>query len=234
MGSKFIKLYRIKVLRLGENPLRYIYFDLPDTSDGHRIIDILFTEYSDQMNIYINTPNHTWIEVRGTDPFMCCTLKAQCTMVNIRSNSICFHLIKTDPLKYTFYFISSTAVVVIMTRLLVIIYRSILYKNTNHHNIIRINQSLCEVLMCTYFISILINTALNSNVILWRKSITCRIVSGLLYITLLNGMVFKTFSVITISLKIKFPFKHQCRWLRFAVSSAIMAWLCICFLFILL
>ena len=232
ISSKLIKLYRIKVLRLGENPLRYIYFDLPDTSDGHRIIDILFTEYSDQMNIYINTPNHTSIEIRVTDPFMCCTLKAQCKIVNIRSNSICFQLIRTESFKYTFYFISSTAVVVIMTRLLVIIYRAISYKNTNYHNIIRINQSMCEVLMCTYFISILINTALNNNIILWRKSIICRIISGFLYITLLNGMVFKTFSVIIMSLKIKFPFKHQCRWLRFAASSAIMAWLCSCFIFL--
>ena len=233
ISSKLIQMYRIKVLRLGENPLRYIYFDFLETYDDHRIIDILFTEYSDQMNIYINTMNHTSIEVRVTDPFMCCTLNVQCKIINIRSNSLCFQFIKTESLKYTFYFISSTAVVVSITRLLVIIYRSITYQNTNHLNVIRINQSLCEVLMCTYFISIFINTALNNNVILWRKSIICRIMSWFLYLTLSNGMVFKTFSVIIMSLKIKFPFKHQCRWLRFAALSAIMAWLCSCFIFLL-
>ena len=232
ISSKFIKLYSIKLLRIGDNPLRYIYFDLKETSDSHYIIDISFIEYSDQMNIYINTLNHTSIEVRVTDPFMCCTLKAKCKIINIRSNSLCFQLIQTESLKYIFYFISSTAVAVSMTRLLVIIYRSILYKNTNHHNIIRINQSLCEVLMCTYFISILINTALNNNIILWRKSTICHIMSGILYITLLNGMVFKTFSGIILCLKIKFPFKHQCRWLRFAASSAIMMWLCSCLMFL--
>ena len=233
INGKFIRMYYIKLLRIGGNPLRHIYFDFYESLNSHRIIDILHTQYSDRMNINLNIINHTSVEVHVTDPFMCCTLKTQCKMFISRSNVSCFQLIKTQSLKYIFYFLSTITFVVSTTRFLVIIYRSIYHKkHSNHHNIIKINQSLCELLMCTYFISVCLGNALSSNVITWRKNIICRIMSGFLYIALLNSLVFKTFSVITMSLKIKFPFKHQCRWLRFAVPAAGIAWLCGCSFFL--
>ena len=149
------------------------------------------------MNIYIHAPNLTSIPVRVSDPFMCCTLKTRCKILTPRSTQSCFQLIKDESLKYIFYFLSTTAVAVSTTRLMVIIYRSIFVKkHTNHHNIIMINQSLCTLLMCIYFISIFINNALSNNVILWRKSAICRTMSVFLYITLINNMVFKYLSVI--------------------------------------
>ena len=47
VSSKFIKMYYFNLLRIGGNPLRHIYFDLYETFDDHRIIDILLTEYFD-------------------------------------------------------------------------------------------------------------------------------------------------------------------------------------------
>ena len=179
------------------------------------------------MNIYINTPNLTSTVVRVTYPFMCCTLKTRCKIITPPTTRSCFQLIKDESLKYTLYFVSTTAVAVSTTRLMVIIYRlTLLNKHTNPHNIISINQSLCELLMCIYFISIFMNNALNNNVILWRKSVICRTMSVFLYMTTLNNMLFKSLSVIILSLKIKFPFKHQCRWLKYSAPVAVMTWLC--------
>ena len=227
VSSKFIKMYYFKLLRIGGNPLMYIYFDFYEKFDDHRIIDILLTEYFDQMHIYIHAPNLTSILVRVSDPFMCCTLKTQCKILTPRSIQSCFQLIKDESLKYAFYFLSTTAIAVSSTLLMVIIYRLILLKkHTNPHNIIRINQSLCTLLMCIYFISIFTANALNKNVILWRKSVICRTMSVFLYMTLINNMVFKSLSVIMLSLKIKFPFKHQCRWLKYSAPVTIMTWLC--------
>ena len=227
INSKFIKIYYFKLLRIGGNPLMYIYFDFYKKFDDHRIIDISLTEYFAQMNIYINTPNLTSILVRVTDPFMCCTLKTRCKLLTNRTSRACFQLIKDESLKYIFYFVSTTAFAVSLTRLLVIIYRSILLKkHPNPHDIMRINQALCALLMCIYFTSIFINNALNNNVILWRKSVICRTMSVFLYMTLINNMVFKSLSVIILSLKIKFPFEYQCRWLKFSSPVAVMTWLC--------
>ena len=233
IDSKLFKIYHMKVFRIGGNPLRQIYVYINENIDSIRIIDILHTEYSLQVNIYITTHNHTSIQVHVADPIMCCTLKVQCKVINVPNNVSCFQLIKSRALTYSFYFLTTAAFTTSISRLFVVFCRLFLNrKQPAHYIAIKINQSLCEILFCVYLICIFIGNVLNVNVIFWRKAIICSIMSGLLYIALLNDMVFKTLSVIMMSLKIRFPFKHQCRWLRFATPSAGIVWLSSCFIFL--
>ena len=76
------------------------------------------------------------------------------------------------------------------------------------------NQSLSTKICSVYLVGISISDILKVNVMMFRKGNICILFNALLYTSLECTMIFKTLLSVIMSLKITFPFSHQCRWLK--------------------
>ena len=224
--SKLIQMKYLEVLKIGDNPLQEIFMMLRNTMHL-RIIDISHVHYTDKVDIYLSTFHHEFIEIHVTDPTLCCVWNSRCKIVDGgAAEYMCNQLIKKLVAKWIFYTLTIIAFITCNAGFFIILLRfSSNNKNIKYYKITIINQSLTELSWTTYFICIFFIDALNINVIFWIRSVLCLIINAQFYLALSNCIIFKAFSAIMISLKIKFPFKHQCRWFRFIYLSVILVWI---------
>ena len=224
--SRSMQLKYLQVLKIGGNPLKEIFIRLDDIVNLH-ILDISHVHYTDQINVYVDTLSQVFIEVRVTDATLCCILNSRCKLMGSESRYTCHQLIEKQVFKGIVYTLAIISFITCSAGFLIILLRFSSYsKNVKYYNIARINQSLSEICLTIYIIFVILADTLNINVVFWSKSVSCRIANIIFYSALSNCMIFKTFSVIMILLKIKFPFKHQCRCFRFICLFVILVWVC--------
>ena len=224
ISSRLIQMQYMKIIKIGGNPLKEISFILKNNMHL-RQIDFSHVKYSYKINIYIDTSNSKFIEVLVTDPTLCCMFKSKCKIQGGVKVYICYQLIEAQSAKWSFYILATIPFIMCNTQLLMIFLRyASQNKHVKYYNITKINQSLTDLFLTLYFISLILGDTLNINVVFWRNSVFCRTINVLFYVTILNGLVFKAFSAIMPALKIRFPFNHQCRWFRFTLLALFSVW----------
>ena len=87
-----------------------------------------------------------------------------------------------------------------------------------------INTGVSEMLLSIYLICLAITNDINVNVVVWRKSLYCFIFHALLSVSLATNIILKALSSYVLLLKIVYPFKHQCRYLRWSWLICLLVW----------
>ena len=224
ISSRLIQMQYMKILKIGNNPLNEIAFILRNNIHLRKI-DLSHVKYSYKINVYIDTSNSKLIEVIVTDPTLCCMFKSRCKIQSGVKVYMCYQLIETQPAKWSFYILATIPFIMCNTQLFMIFLRyASQNKHVKYYNFTKINQSLTDLFLSLYFISLIFGDTLNINVVFWRNSVLCHTINVLFYVTILNSLVFKAFSAIMPALKIKFPFSHQCRWFRFTLLATFLVW----------
>ena len=210
INSRSLHMTYLQVLKIGNNDIQEIFMMFRKIGNELLIVDISHVNYTDKIKLHFDILNYKLIEVRVTDPALCCILNSRCKLGDGRSEPTCHRLIKKRVIKWTVYILTTITFATSNAQFLFILYKLSSYnKQAKYYNTIRINQSLTELCFVTYFISVTMGDILKINIIFLRKSVLCHIMNILFYVPFSTCIIFKAFSTIIISLKIKFPFKHQ-------------------------
>ena len=203
---------------LGNN-LKYVTMRSGRQTGSLSFIDMRHIHYHPQLLIFISETLHDGLQIKVSDYHICCILpdNIECLSPNKNIYS-CFGLINSVPEKYLAYSLSLTAfalsvIIILINKMINIVSKKEFMKNRNH-SIIVVNQSLSTILCSVYLVGIAISDILKVNVLMFRKGNLCILFNALLYTSLQCTVIFKVLLIIIMSLKMTFPFSHQCRWLK--------------------
>ena len=87
-----------------------------------------------------------------------------------------------------------------------------------------LNVEICNVMLVLYFVSLEFADIMGVNVVIFRKSTICVILSVTLFTTIHSSLALKTLSLFIVATKIVYPFKHECRWLRYSYIVCFTIW----------
>ena len=218
---KFLSVFIV----LGNN-LKYVSMRSGKQIGSLSFIDMRHINYHPQLSIFISEKLYDGLQIKLSDYHICCILPAnmECLPPN-ESIFSCFGLIQSQLEKYLMYFLSSTAFalsvfIIVINAMIKIISKKKIMKNRNH-SIVVVNQSLSTIICSVYLVGISISDILKVNALIFRKGNLCILFNALLYTTLECTLIFKALLICIISLKMAFPFSHQCSWLKWTwlVSS---------------
>ena len=85
-----------------------------------------------------------------------------------------------------------------------------------HFRVIMSNIISSNSMLSLYFVVVSSFGSQATNLYVWKTQFTCKIIYIIFFSSLHGNMFFKIFRSIFVILKTVFPFKHQCRWLRFS------------------
>ena len=87
------------------------------------------------------------------------------------------------------------------------------------------NYVIADVLIALYFTALLVADILNVNVILWKEKPLCIFLKIVISVVLHCSIILKTVIIIIVALKVRYPFRHQLRFLRFIPLVTVFIWL---------
>ena len=88
-----------------------------------------------------------------------------------------------------------------------------------------INQIVSSILIGLYLLAIWVADANKVNLLLFRQSLICFILNIMLYISFVTLFVFRTCIFGYVALRILYPFKHQCIWLKWVSVVTVIIWI---------
>ena len=138
---------------------------------------------------------------------------------------ICNELIDTLSTKVVFYIVSSLSLFISIITLSKQALQIIPYRRRqklNHFNsIMLLNQSIVYILGSVYLASLSVLDILKIQLLLtFNTSTMCITLNAMIYISLESIIVFKCILCGLISIKLKFPFNHQCTWLQWMIPAS--------------
>ena len=85
-----------------------------------------------------------------------------------------------------------------------------------HFRVIMSNIIISNFVLILYIVVVSSFGSQSTNLYVWKTQFICKIIYIIFLSSLHGNMFFKIFRSIFVILKTVFPFKHQCRWLRFS------------------
>ena len=105
------------------------------------------------------------------------------------------------------------------------------HRAKKYHNVCLLNHMVASAFIIACLVCLCIIEILQIYLVSWRQSIGCHIINGLFSISLGTSLIFKTASLAIISLKIIYPFAHQCQYLNKTYVFSIVMWSGMCMLY---
>ena len=90
--------------------------------------------------------------------------------------------------------------------------------------IVALNVEICIVIFILYFVSLKFADIMGVNVIIFRKSTICAILSVAFFTTIHSSLALKTLSIVIVAIKIVYPFKYECGWLKYCYIACFTIW----------
>ena len=199
----------LAVLYLKNNPIveinsKNIFLNL-------KLIDVSDIFYNPLISISL--PDNSDVVV--SDSMICCVLSPT---INCRIHAIkilCFGLFDLMHLRYIFYTFVIFSLSTFSASILKIGYdKPWTNYSKRYYTIAQLNYIISEFMSIQYFMALMVVDTAKVNVILWRQNIACLLLRTIIGVTLETSLIFKILSVITVALKIIYPFKHQLSFLK--------------------
>ena len=164
--------------------------------------------------IVINIP--VGCEVIVSDSTLCCILHSNTHCISENGYRACFGLFENLYSKYIFYILTLISIVVFIIQLVKIAHDKPWVKSQKKNYIItKFNYVIADLFIALYFTALLVADILNVNVILWRQKPLCIFLKIVISVALHCSIIFKTIIIIIVALKLRYPFRHQLRFLRY-------------------
>ena len=226
------KLQYLKVLYLNHNPLISLIINIEHMT-RLVVLNLRYIQFHPGISLTFYSKTITNLEVYVTDSTICCMLSQNVKCVSTKVQSNCYGLIKNYALKYSFYLLVSLTLIFVLSIFVinVNVFRNI--RTTFPTQIvIKTNRIFADGICSIYLLCIAISDIIGVDAIRFRISSLCILLNALSFISFEGCIVFKTFYTMCVMLKTLFPFKHQCRWLRFSGIICGIAWVALSVIYI--
>ena len=87
------------------------------------------------------------------------------------------------------------------------------------------NMGISDVLSVIYICSIVAADWQQVNIVHWQTGDMCKILQILVILSLISNIILRCTAALILFLKIEYPFKHQCRWLKYTWFICVSIWL---------
>ena len=222
---KNIKLKFLRWLILSRNNMFEISINLDSYMPDLQIIEMrnIRFHFFLQKFIQINTIYNNRAFVFVTDSTLCCIMPHNIRCVSPDSNSQCFGILSATIWRWLYY--SLSLVLFLISTMVFMKHLGVKKQGPKSYNILIINQNAADW-FCSVCIAVLLFVDIfKVNIILWRRSISCIILNAFAFVSLEASIILKASCILTMALKIMFPFKHQCQWLRYTNVFSCLIWI---------
>ena len=225
--GRSLSLTYLSVLCLTGNNFKEIRMTI---ADGHLVfINLQFIYYYPEIAFRIDHDRYFDILVAVTDSQLCCLFSDHVKCLSNQDDVICYGILNYISTKVAFYCLSLFSMFVSLClpieQALKIISRDKKSKNKNYNSILLMNQSVSNILGSLYLITLFAMDIIKIQLLFFKISIACVLLNAILYISLESIIIFKSSLSLLIALKIRFPFRHQCTWLKWVIPASGFVWL---------
>ena len=213
------QLAHLLVIYLTGNPITSINFD--DTF--HQLRSIYMSEIQHYSFMTIIIPINCQLIVSDSD--LCCispSLSINCKSTN--TQKICFGLFTNISVKCTVYILNIICIFLISCVIYKTCRKLYVSNGKKYYNVVKCNHIISDLFSNLYFSFLIGADIFNVNAILWRTESICVFLRTTISITLQSSIIFKTIVIIIISLKIRYPFRHQLRYMKSIPLAAGAIW----------
>ena len=204
-----LKIFHLVILKLNGNPIKSISFKIAFVA--MRLVQLRQIPLDSDLTIFVH--KQCWAFV--TNPLICCILPTINKCISESNKAVkCFGLFKHQ--QQIAFGVILFLVLIIFFFCVVMTYRLELFsQRTKRYNFIAaLNAEICNVIFILYLVSLEFADIMGVNVVIFRKSPICAILSVAVFTTIHSSLALKTISLIIVVIKIVYPFKHECRWLK--------------------
>ena len=214
-------------LALSQNNLEYFTILSKDTFDSLSVVDMRYISYYSNLDITID---HDSLEIIVSDSLLCCMLSNDMKCTSHEPKTVrCYGLLDGKAQKNVLYAMSilsiSLSVLLIVKESLKLLTKKKITKRKKWYLICYTNQLITAFMASVYLVSLSLSDFIEINILVFRNGNVCLFLNALLYMSLECKLIFKIVLTIIISLKIIYPFKHQCVWLRWTGHVSVGIWL---------
>ena len=223
--KQYLSLQYLSILYLMGNNLKEI-----GITNGYvylALIDLQFISYHPTLSIKIDHNMNIDIVVKVTDSQFCCIFINHIRCLSEQKRITCYGLLERFITKFVFYCLSSLALcfsIAAVVKQAINITSNNTTQKSCHYFLILINQLIGSILTSLYLVILAAVDITKANVLLFKTSVFCSILHGIIFISFETVIVFKWIMIWIIMLKIMFPFKHQCIWVRYIVPASGLVW----------
>ena len=218
----FLSLRYLSAIYLRGNKLKQI--EMTVNNNHLELIDLQFVYYSPDLVINIYQGIQFDLLVKVSDSKLCCMFSNDIKCVSKEKYIICNGLFDTISTKVVFYIVSLLSlfisIITLSKQALQIIPNRRRQKLNQLNSIMLLNQSIVYILSSVYLASLAVLDILKIQLLTFNTSIMCNTLNAMIYISLESIIVFKSGLCGLISLKLKFPFNHQCTWLKWMIPAS--------------
>ena len=224
---------RLLVLSIAGNPLNAIIFNSYHVPMLN-LLDMRSLDNYIDLDIYISHDLRNQLQVKVSDSLMCCMLRKNIKCTSDTRTEICTGLMSNHATRAVFYFLSAiTLFVSIFAIKKHSLQMSLFRQNSNafknnkkkYYYILLLNYDIAAILISLYLCGLLFADVFQVNVIFWTVGQLCVLLKLILYNSLMVFIIFKTASVVFLSLQIIYPFKHQCSSLKWTGQISTITWI---------
>ena len=219
-----VKLKFLRCLILSRNNIFEISINLDSYMPDLQTIEIqnIGLQFFLQKSFQIETLHNNRAVVYVTDSTMCCMMPHNIRCLSSDGNTQCFGLLSVSIGRWLYYVIG--IVMLSSSTIIFIKHINMINQVTKKYTILIINQNASDWFCSVYLAALLLVDIADVNTIAWRKSIPCIILNFFIFVSLEVSIILKASCVLTMTLKILFPFKHQCHWLRHTQLLSCLIW----------
>ena len=234
VNNSFAHLKRLKILKFDQNPIININIFLNIHLRNLWILGVTKLNYNNIKVHYKGFAFGSSLRIITDNGLLCCYFSNDIRCI-VKDSETCYWFIKN---KYDIAVITILTLFAITTSVgqtskhsisLVKKYRLKTMLTTHVH------AGISEIFTSTYLCFILAARYQEVNIMYWQTGITCRILQGLISISLATNIMLKAAASLVLLVKTMYPFEHQCRWINYTWLLCGVIWflfICICTLFI--
>ena len=223
--NKQSQLKYLTLLDLSLNPLVSVNLDLNQIMQCLKIVKLESVQFYHNMKLIFSPSSLYTVEIHVTNSILCCFLSPNINCITKNTQCDCYKLIRGT---YKWYFYSLVAVAMILSFITLLNHIAILNKMSKklakNYIIITTSKLFANVVCSVDLLCLVVADVMRVNTIQFRKGLLCILINALSFIGFEGCFMFKTYYVLIVVLKIIFPFKHQCRWLRLNVCKNSFPW----------
>ena len=221
-------LKHLQVVDVGHNPLIYLHVD-----DKLGFVNLIYMNSISpdvKLDILASANPYAALEVMVSDSILCCMLnELKCTSSTPKKQ--CYGIMESIASEVIFYvlvFLTSVMVLAVIIKHVLVFSKS---RSKLYYNISQLNYITASLISALCFLALASVDIANIRQWKWKTNPMCLLVNAFISMSLAPMSIFKILALLIIQMKIIFPFKHQCRWLKGTGLCCILTWLCMVVLY---
>ena len=209
----FLPLKHLTLLFLFGNNLKDITIKI---ADNLAFIDLQFIYYIPDLTFQIDHDVDFHLVIKVTDSQLCCMLSKHTECLSSETYLVCYGILQTFSTKLALYclsFFSLCISLILMLKQTVQLKLSVkIGANKKHYSIMLMNQLINILIISLYLASLSVFDIAKVNLLYFKSSRSCIILNACLFISVQTITLFRSSLTGLITLKIMYPFRHQCTW----------------------